>query len=160
MRARNAKTCRFQVELLEGRIPLSTVGPPLTGAAQVAPKGDREVPYKESVTLVSTSGMPGTPGFVSIYSGNATHMGHITITTKITAIDSEGNITQSFTRTAANGDTMYGTTFFTTAGTLTITVENGTGRFAGVTGTQMGTATVSNGVTTVEAKGTLTFPAK
>jgi hypothetical protein len=158
MRDRNAKKCQFQVELLEGRIPPSTFGPSMTGAAQVAPMSVT-VPYSERVTLVSTSGTPGTPGFVSTYIGNATHMGRITIVTTITSIDPDGTIHQDFVRTAANGDTMFGHTVVTPTGTLQITVIGGTGRFLGVTGSQTGTFSVGpDGVVTAEATGTLTFP--
>jgi hypothetical protein len=159
MRARNAKKCRFQVELLEGRIPPSDLGPSPTGAAQVDPKTVRVVPYSESVTLVSFTGTPGHVGFTSEYTGNATHMGRITIDTTITAIGLDGTITQSFTRHAANGDTMFGQTVVPPTGPAQITVINGTGRFLGVTGSQTGTFTIGpNGVVTAaEATGTLTF---
>ena len=168
MRDRNAKKCQFQVELLEGRIPPSTLGLTIhPGAAQVAPK-TVTVQYKETVTLVGTFGEAGTVGLISTYTGYATpHIGHITIVTTIYKINSDGTIDQTFTRVASNGATMFGSTVVTPTGnttgvtdTLVITVLGGTKQFKGVTGSQTGTVSVNpnTGVTTAVATGTLTFP--
>ena len=170
MRTRNAKKCQFQVELLEERIPLSasSMVAPQAAAAQVGPMKGTKVPYKESgtlnlVTLVGTS--------------HATQLGNFTLTiTNVVEHNNEpgfvdGTITQDFVRTAANGrDTMSGHTVETPAQpnssgvtyTLAIYVDRGTGKFDGVTGFQIGTASVdkTTQVETFVVSGTLTFPRK
>jgi len=165
MRVRNAKKCRFQVELLEGRTPPSTlIAPPVpssTGAAQVAPMlGKGTVPYKEFGTLNLVTGA-GT--------SHATQLGNFTLTLSNVVHQPDGTITQDFVRTAANGrDTMFGHTVEypaepNTSGvtyTLAIYVDGGTGRFDGVTGFQTGTASVdtTTQVETFVVTGSLTFP--
>jgi hypothetical protein len=90
-------------------------------------------------------GTPLAPPFVSAEvtaTGNAAHLGNFTFI-QVATVDTTTRIgTGVFQFTAANGDTVYGTVVgqaaFTPPNLLTIletaTIEGGTGRFAGATG--------------------------
>jgi hypothetical protein len=89
---------------------------------------------------------PSVPPFVSVEvtaAGNSTHLGNFTFI-ELGTIDTTTRIgTGTFQFTAANGDTVYGSIHgqatFTPPNVLSIlevgTIEGGTGRFAGATGT-------------------------
>ena len=130
------------------------------GAAQVAPK---MVPFKESLTLISVT-PTGPNTFTDVLTGNATHMGRVTVTANGEIDPTTGIIHLTFTRVAANGDTMFGTTVLIPTGkttgpiaTVTDTTLGGTGRFKGVTGSASGLVFVdpNTGVETVEVEGTM-----
>jgi hypothetical protein len=90
-------------------------------------------------------GTPLAPPFVSAEvtaTGNAAHLGRFTFTQVATVDTTTRAGIGTFQMTAANGDTVYGTIVgqatFTPPNVLTIletaTIEGGTGRFAGATG--------------------------
>src|SRR5205085_202787 len=85
---------------------LSHLLPPATAA--LTPAASQEVPFKESLTLVSSS------GGVSTYKGHATHFGNVTAIV---------NPDLTFVKMAPNGDTASGyiTPSSPTTGTLTFT---------------------------------------
>jgi hypothetical protein len=133
---------------------------PCSPAAQVAPK---MVPFKESLTLVSVT-PTGPNTFTDVLTGNATHMGRVTVTANGEIDPTTGIIHLTFTRVAANGDTMFGTTVLIPTGettgpiaTVTDTTLGGTGRFEGVTGIASGLVFLDpdTGVQTVEVEGTM-----
>jgi hypothetical protein len=109
---------------------------PLAAGEQVPFKGGYE---GEDV------GTPLAPPFVSAEvtaAGNAAHLGNFTFV-QVATVDTTTRIGRGvFQFTAANGDTVYGTVVgqaaFTPPNVLTIletaTIEGGTGRFAGATG--------------------------
>jgi hypothetical protein len=84
------------------------------------------------------------------YGGNATYFGHVTAVL---------NPDNTFTKTAANGDTASGYVTHASATTGTITITSGTGRFQGATGPSDYIISVdpNTGVTSVEVAGTISF---
>jgi hypothetical protein len=112
----------------------------LVGPASAA----EQVPFKGSLIGLDT-GTPTVPPFASVTVeaiGNAAHFGEFTYTALITVNTSNGTGSGTFLFTAANGDTVYGTSTgqatFTPPNVLAIvenaTITGGTGRFAGATG--------------------------
>ena len=108
------------------------------GLAQTAAQGGTELPFRGSFTTALDVPPPSARGTAE---GTATHLGQFTGTF---AAEVSGNTaTGTFTFTAANGDQLSGT--FVGEGvfippntarlTEVATIENGTGRFAGATGT-------------------------
>jgi hypothetical protein len=109
------------------------------GLAQTQAKGGTELPFHGSYTSVIEVPPPSAVGTVE---GTATHLGRFTGT--LTAeVKADNTSTGTFTFTAANGDQLSGTFVgegvFMPPNTATLTeiatIENGTGRFAGATGT-------------------------
>jgi hypothetical protein len=96
-------------------------------------QGGKQIPFKETLTLVGTN----PAGTVAYYQGVATHLGRVTA---VETFNLPGTLPfATYVKTAANGDTLTGTLNpdnvlnpFTTGG---VTIDGGTGRFAGATGT-------------------------
>jgi hypothetical protein len=110
-----------------------------------APSANQAVPFHETLTVVGVS-----PTGVVSYEGNATHFGHLTAVL---------NPDDSFTKTAANGDTASGYVTPLTATTGTITLTAGTGRLQGITGLAgyvLGTDP-RTGAITVTSDGTISY---
>jgi hypothetical protein len=142
-------TTRPCLEALEDRsLPsaahalLADIVPPSAGAAAAAPQ---QLPFKENLTVVSVS-----PTGVVNYEGNATYFGHVTAVL---------NPDNTFTKTAANGDTASGYVTHASATKGTITITSGTGRFQGATGTSDYVISVDphTGATSVEVTGTISY---
>ena len=100
--------------------------------------------------------------------GNATQLGQFTFLEQVTVNTATGAGSGSFQFTAANGDTVYGSIVgqarLTAPGVLTIletaTIEGGTGRFEGATGS-ISVARVKNlatGETACTFEGTISSP--
>ena len=110
------------------------------GPAQTAARGGTALPFRGSFTTVIDVPPPSAHATVE---GTATHLGRFTGT--VTAeVNPDTTGTGTFTFTAANGDQLSGTFVgegvFMPPNTATrlpnvATIENGTGRFAGATGT-------------------------
>jgi hypothetical protein len=110
------------------------------GLSQTQAQRGTELPFSGSFTTVTDVPPPSAHAFAE---GAATHLGRFTGT--LTAeVTSESTSTGTFTFTAANGDQLSGTFVgidgvFIPPNTARITevatIENGTGRFAGATGT-------------------------
>ena len=110
------------------------------GLAQTEALGGTELPFRSSFTTVTDVPPPSAHATAA---GVATHLGRFTGT--LTAeVTSENTSTGTFNFTAANGDQLSGTFVgiegvFIPPNTAKITevatIENGTGRFAGATGT-------------------------
>jgi|GEM_PF-503198 len=129
-----------------------------------------QVPFKGSLEGVDIA-TAVTPPFVSTQvtaTGNASHLGNFTFTELVT-VDTRTRIgTGTFLLTAANGDTVFGTssgqatliapTVLTIKENMVIT--GGTGRFAGATGTFTVTRLKDTitGVTTGSFTGTISAP--
>ena len=103
-----------------------------------------QVPFYGSYEGVDT-GTPLVPPLASVTveaTGVATHLGKFTFTALITVNTATGMGSGTFLFTAANGDTVFGTSSgqatFTPPNVLAIveiaTITGGTGRFAGATG--------------------------
>lgn len=120
--------------------PLAAVLPPGAGAA-----AQQQLPFKETLQVVSVS----DTGVIS-YEGTATHLG------RVTAVLNPDN---TFTKTAANGDTASGYLTPESATTGTITITGGTGRFGEATGTSTYIVSVdpNTGATSVEIDGTISY---
>ena len=113
-----------------------------TGAAvspaQTAARGGTDLPFHGSYSSVIEVPPPSAVGTVE---GTATHLGRFT--GRLTAEVTGNTATGTFTFIAANGDRLSGTFagegVFMPPNTVTrteiATIENGTGRFAGATGT-------------------------
>jgi len=109
-----------------------------SGAAQTAARGGTDLPFGGSYTSVIE--VP-PPSAVQTVEGTATHLGRFS--GRLTAEVTGNTATGTFTFTAANGDQLSGTFVgegvFMPPNTVTrterATIENGTGRFAGATGT-------------------------
>ena len=101
-------------------------------AASAAAKGtDR--PWKGS-GLVTGTITPGSPVTVStVGTVTVTHLGRSAYSNVVTCIPDCANGTTAVTIVAANGDTVFGTGKIT-AGATRVTIDGGTGRFAGATG--------------------------
>ena len=110
-----------------------------SGLAQTQAQGATELPFSGSFTIVIDVPPPSARGTAE---GTATHLGRFT-GTLAAEVTSESTSTGTFTFTAANGDQLSGTFVgqgvFIPPNTARITevatIENGTGRFAGATGT-------------------------
>ncbi len=110
------------------------------GTAQTEARGGTELPFSGSFTTLTDVPPPSAHATAD---GTATHLGRFTGT--LTAeVTSENSSTGTFNFTAANGDQLSGTFVgiegvFIPPNTARITevatIENGTGRFAGATGT-------------------------
>ena len=109
------------------------------GAAQTAARSGTALPFRGSFTTVIDVPPPSAHGTAD---GTATQLGPFTGT--LTAdVNPDNTSTGTFNFTAANGDQLSGTFVgqgvFIPPNTATITevatIENGTGRFAGATGT-------------------------
>jgi hypothetical protein len=109
------------------------------GPAQTAAGGGTALPFRGSFTTITDVPPPSAHATVE---GTATHLGRFTGT--LTAdVNPDSTGTGTFNFTAANGDQLSGT--FVGQGvfippnharlTNVATIENGTGRFAGATGT-------------------------
>lgn len=123
-----------------GSTGLGTPGLGTTGSerAQTLAQNGTELPFRGSFTTVLDVPPPSARGTAE---GTATQLGRFTA---IFAAEVSGNTsTGTFTFTAANGDQLSGTFVgegvFIPPNTVRITevatIENGTGRFAGATGT-------------------------
>jgi hypothetical protein len=102
------------------------------------------LPFTESLTLVSSvSG-------VNTYAGTMTHLGRI-----VAVVYPD----LTFTKYAANGDTVLGFATFSSPTTGTVTFTGGTGRFQGVTG--VGDFVISidpkTGAVHVDIQGTMSY---
>jgi hypothetical protein len=113
------------------------------GLASLAAAGE-EVPFNGSLAGTDT-GIPLDPPFAAVTveaAGNATQLGKFTFIELATVNTATGVGSGTFLFTAANGDTVFGTisgqATFTPPNVLSIleiaTIEGGTGRFAGATG--------------------------
>jgi hypothetical protein len=106
--------------------------------AQTQARGGTDLPFRGSYTSVIEVPPPSAAGTVE---GTATHLGRFTGT--VTAEVNGSTAIGRFTFVAANGDQLSGTFVgegvFTPPNTATrterATIQNGTGRFAGATGT-------------------------
>lgn len=117
------------------------VSPTSTGLerAQIQAQGGTDLPFRGSFTTVTDVPPPSAHATAE---GTATNLGRFTGT--LTAdVNPDSTSTGTFNFTAANGDRLSGTFVgqgvFTPPNTARITevatIENGTGRFAGATGT-------------------------
>jgi len=130
------KRCMFAASLA-----LAVVA--VLGLASLAAAGE-EVPLKGSLAGTDT-GTPLDPPFVAVTveaAGNATQLGNFTLI-QLATVNTETRMGSGiFQFTAANGDTVFGAisgqATFTPPNVLSIleiaTIEGGTGRFAGATG--------------------------
>lgn len=110
------------------------------GTAQTAARGGTALPFSGSFTTVTDVPPPSAHATAE---GTATHLGRFTATLEA-EVTSENTSTGTFTFTAADGDQLSGT-FVGVEGvfippntariTEVATIEDGTGRFAGATGT-------------------------
>jgi hypothetical protein len=111
----------------------------------------KQVPFKETLVLV------GFQGNQAFYQGVATHLGRVTA---VQTFNPPGSpVFATYVKTAANGDTLVGTLTpddvnnpFSTGG---VTIDGGTGRFSGATGTARYVITAPGGVTTATIVGTI-----
>ena len=110
------------------------------GPAQTAARGGTALPFSGSFTTFTDVPPPSAHATAE---GTATHLGQFT-GTLAAEVTSENTSTGTFNFTAANGDQLSGTFVgiegvFIPPNTARITevatIENGTGRFAGATGT-------------------------
>ena len=110
------------------------------GPVQAVARGGTGMPFRGSFTLAIHVPPPSARGTAE---GTATHLGRFTATLAA-EVSSDNTSTGTFTFTAANGDQLSGTFvgiegLFIPPNTARITevatIENGTGRFAGATGT-------------------------
>jgi hypothetical protein len=144
--------------------PTSTgvVSPASTGLGlvQTAARGGTDLPFRGSYTSVIEVPPPSAVGTVE---GTATHLGRFN--GRLTAEVTGNTATGKFTFIAANGDQLSGTFVgegvFMPPNTATrneiATIENGTGRFAGATGTFTMVTVDTIDFATGKATGTGTF---
>ena len=109
------------------------------GLAQTTAQGGTELPFRGSFTTVTDVPPPSAHATLE---GNASHLGRFT-GTLAAEVNPDNTSAGTFIFTAANGDQLSGT--FVGEGvfvppnnariTEVATIENGTGRFAGATGT-------------------------
>ena len=150
-----ATTCNSQ-SLNSPTSPTSTG----LGVAQTAARGGTALPFRASFAATVDVPPPSARGTVA---GTATHLGQFTGT--FAAEVSDNTATGTFTFTAANGDQLSGTFVghgvFIPPNTAKITevatIENGTGRFAGATGTFTMVRVDTIDFATGKATGTGTF---
>jgi len=135
-------------------------------------QADKQVPFRAAFITEFESVVEFPIAHIHVIGeGKATHLGKATAVTTDQAVDlTTGEASATYTFTAANGDTVvlemeFETTFLpgglTFAGTYTVT--EGTGRFAGATGsgTLIGSAAFtgpSNGVGSFTVTGTISSP--
>ena len=118
----------------------------LLTAAIASPALAQQVPFSGTVVGVDSDAGGAFPVFLRSVSGggHASHLGRFTMTVEwqLNVLTDPVEGVGSFTLTAANGDTLFGTS--TGLGTVvdgiayiqeTHTITGGTGRFAGATGT-------------------------
>jgi hypothetical protein len=130
------------------------------GLAQTQAQGGTELPLQGSYTSVIEVPPPSAVGTVE---GTAGHLGRFT--GRLTAEVTGNTATGTFTFIAANGDQLSGTFVgegvFMPPNTATrneiATIENGTGRFAGATGTFTMVTVDTIDLATGKATGTGTF---
>ena len=131
------------------------------GAGANSPQGGTELPFRGSFTTVTDVPPPFAHATAE---GAATHLGQFTAT--LTAsVNPDNTATGTFSFTAANGDQLSGTfvgqgVFIPpNTGRLTevATIVNGTGRFAGATGTFTMVRLDTIDFSTGQATGTGTF---
>jgi hypothetical protein len=130
------------------------------GLVQTAARGGPDLPFRGSYTSVIEVPPPSAVGTVE---GTATHLGRFT--GRLTAEVTGNTATGKFTFIAANGDQLSGTFVgegvFMPPNTATrneiATIENGTGRFAGATGTFTMVTVDTIDFATGKATGTGTF---
>jgi hypothetical protein len=128
--------------------------------AQTEARGGTDLPFRGSYTSVIEVPPPSAVGTVE---GTATHLGRFT--GRLTAEVTGNTATGKFTFIAANGDQLSGTFVgegvFMPPNTATrneiATIENGTGRFAGATGTFTMVTVDTIDFATGKATGTGTF---
>ena len=132
----------------------------------------KEVPFRAAFTTEFESVViPPIAHIAVIGEGNATHLGKATAVTTDQAVNLiTGQTSATYTFTSANGDTVvlemeFQTTFLPSGVTFegTYSVTEGTGRFAGATGsgTLIGSAAFtgpSNGVGSFTVAGTISSP--
>ena len=135
------------------------------GPAQTAARGGTELPFGGSFTTFTDVPPPSAHATAE---GTAAHLGQFT-GTLAAEVTSENTSTGTFTFTAANGDQLSGT-FVGVEGvfippntariTEVATIRNGTGRFAGATGTFTMVRFDTIDFTTGQATGTGTLEGK
>ena len=140
----------------------------LTAAIASPVLAQGEAPFRGTFEAVEFTSGGAFPVFVQSMSGtgHATHLGRFTVTTEwhVNVLTYPVEATGSFTLTAANGDTLFGTT----TGLATVvediayiqethTITDGTGRFAGATGTFVAGRVLvqATGVSTSSFEGTI-----
>jgi hypothetical protein len=135
-------------------------------------QADKEVPFRAAfITEFESVVIPPIVRIQVIGEGKATHLGKATAVTTDQEVNLiTGQTSATYTLTAANGDTVvlemeFETTFLPGGVTFTgtYTVTEGTGRFAGATGsgTLIGSAAFtgpSNGVGSFTVAGTISSP--
>lgn len=118
-------------------LPLAAALVSFLAAAPADASDSGEVPFKEFLTLVDFG-----PEGELFWSGQATHLGQVEVeqsfNPEFDPTDPD-SVFSSYVKHAANGDTVYGRVIpddyldpFTTG---TVTIDGGTGRFEGATGT-------------------------
>jgi hypothetical protein len=117
-----------------------------TPSTQAITAAQHQVLFKETLTVVSVS----TTG-VFTYEGNATHFGHVT------AVSYPDN---TFVKTAANGDSVFGYLTPASPTTGTITFTGGTGRFVRAMGTAsyVISTDTKTGATNIDIVGFISYP--
>ena len=167
--------------------PISPTGPTsvLSGGPSMTSSGEnatrlvggmaagKEVPLTGSLDGVVTRRTPLTPPLVSLLTegtGNATHLGRLTVEIGHAVTTIARTVTGSYEFTAANGDTLiadvtgqFGPTLENPRVLLSVetaTITGGTGRFAGSTGsfTVERLLDLDTFLTTVSFEGTISSP--
>lgn len=163
--------------------PISPTGPSLTAAigtatstgtpGEVAALWRQEVPFKGRLEGVVTRRTPLAPPLVSLLTeatGDATHLGRVTVDIAHVVNTVARTVTGSYAFTAANGDTLIADVAGAFGPTLenprvlfseeTATITAGTGRFAGASGsfTVERLLNLDTFLTTVSFEGTLSSP--
>jgi hypothetical protein len=135
-------------------------------------QADKQVPFRAAFTTEFESVVEFPIAHIAVIGeGKATHLGKATAVTTDQAVNlTTGDTSATYTFTAANGDTVvlemeFDTAFLPGGVTFdgTYTVMEGTGRFAGATGsgTLIGSAAFtgpSNGVGSFTVEGTISSP--
>ena len=124
----------YGVSVLAAVLTALTLSSPATAGESVPFKG-------KSSGVITTVGFD--PVALIVYThqtgeGEATHLGHFTVTGDAKVFLPAGNVVGTWTLTAANGDMLFGTMVAggidPTHGFGTFTIVGGTGRFVGATG--------------------------
>ncbi len=122
--------------------PTSPTGATSSTTGQMQAKGGTQLPFRGSLTTFTDVPPPNAHAFVT--GGTATHLGAFTGTLTAVVDLATSTATGTFEFVAANGDRLSGTFIgvegvFVAPGvarlTEVATIESGTGRFAGATGT-------------------------